>query len=210
MKLNPVKSASLTNTKLPENFYNRKVNFVARALLGKILVRKIDSKILSGKIVEVEAYDGKDDAASHSFNGMTKRNEVMFGKAGQLYVYFTYGMHFCANVVVDKDGFGAAVLIRAVEPIVGISALALNRYSKEKISTKELINLCNGPAKLCQAFGINKKQNGTNLCGDEIYLLDAAQISEREIISSPRIGIKKSIALLWRYYIKDNPFVSKR
>lgn len=200
----------MSNTsKLPNEFYNRNVKSVAKSLLGKIFVRKINDLVLSGRIVEVEAYDGN-DKASHSYNGLTKRNEVMFGKPGNLYVYFTYGMHFCANVVTGKEGYGAAVLIRAIEPLEGISSLAKNRLNKENISPKELINLCSGPAKTCKAFVINREQNGINLSGDEIFILDAPEIPASKIVSSPRIGIKKSIDLLWRYYIKDNPFVSKK
>ncbi|MDP2037017.1 MAG: DNA-3-methyladenine glycosylase [Ignavibacteria bacterium] len=198
------------SSKLPIEFYNRDVKSVAKSLLGKIFIRKINDIVLNGRIVEVEAYDGKNDEASHSYNGLTKRNEVMFGKAGNLYVYFTYGMHFCANVVTGKEGFGAAVLIRAIEPLEGISRLAKNRFNKENISQKELIYLCSGPAKICQAFDLKREQNGINLSGDEIYILDVPEIPASKIVSSPRIGIKKSIDLLWRYYIKDNPFVSKK
>ncbi|MDP3583442.1 MAG: DNA-3-methyladenine glycosylase [Ignavibacteria bacterium] len=198
------------SSKLPIEFYNRDVKSVAKSLLGKIFIRKINDIVLNGRIVEVEAYDGKNDEASHSYNGLTKRNEVMFGKPGNLYVYFTYGMHFCANVVTGKEGFGAAVLIRAIEPLEGISRLAKNRFNKENISQKELINLCSGPAKICQAFDLKREQNGINLSGDEIYILDVSEIPASKIVSSPRIGIKKSIDLLWRYYIKDNPFVSKK
>jgi len=199
-----------TSQKLPQEFYNRKVNTVAKALLGKIFIRKDQSQFVSGKIVEVEAYDWQLDEASHSFNGKTKRNEVMFGEAGHLYVYFTYGMHFCANVVTGKVGFGSAVLIRAIEPIDGINILAQNRFGKESIDKKEHINLCNGPAKICQAFGINRSSNGINLQSDEIFIIDSPAIEPSKIISSTRIGIKKSIDLPWRYYIKDNPFVSKK
>jgi DNA-3-methyladenine glycosylase len=198
-----------TPQKLPKDFYNRKVNSVAKSLLGKILVRKDHSLLLSGKIVEVEAYDWKHDEASHSFNGKTKRNEIMFGEAGHLYVYFTYGMHFCANVVTGKVG-GSAVLIRAIEPIDGINIMSLNRFGKETIDKKELINLCNGPAKICQAFGINRSSNGINLQSDEIFIVDSPEIKRTKIISTTRIGIKKSIDLPWRYYVKDNPFVSKK
>ncbi|MFA7418417.1 MAG: DNA-3-methyladenine glycosylase [Melioribacteraceae bacterium] len=199
-----------TPQKLLQEFYNRKVNTVAKALLGKIFVRKDQSLLLSGKIVEVEAYNWQHDEASHSFNGKTKRNEVMFGEAGHLYVYFTYGMHFCANVVTGKVGFGSAVLIRAIEPIDGINIMTLNRLGKETINKKELINLCNGPAKICQAFGINCSSNGINLQADEIFIIDSPEIKPSKIISTTRIGIKKSIDLPWRYYIKDNPFVSKK
>jgi DNA-3-methyladenine glycosylase len=183
---------------------------VAKSLLGKIFVRVLNSRFLAGKIVEVEAYDGKNDEASHSFSGKTKRNEVMFGNAGYLYVYFTYGMHFCANVVTGKENFGAAVLIRAIEPIEGVSFLAQNRLSKSALKEIKIKNLCNGPAKICQAFNLKREQNGTDLTGNDIYILDAPEIHPGNIISTRRIGIKKSIDLPWRYYIKDNQFVSKK
>ncbi|KAF0151397.1 MAG: DNA-3-methyladenine glycosylase [Ignavibacteria bacterium] len=196
--------------KLPFEFYNRKVTSVAKSLLGKTFVRKNCNEILCGKIVEVEAYDGKSDEASHSYNGATKRNQVMFGKAGHLYVYFTYGMHFCANVVTGKENYGAAILIRAIEPLGGIDILSQNRFGKKNISGKELLNLCSGPAKICQAFQITRGSNGANLCGDDIFILDSPSVSNNKIISTARIGIKKSIDLPWRYYIKDNPYVSKK
>lgn len=195
---------------LPFEFYNRNVTTVAKALLGKIFVRKTMHGTLSGKIVEVEAYNGKNDKASHSYNGVTNRNQVMFGNAGNLYVYFTYGMHYCANIVTGKDNFGAAVLLRALEPIEGISIMSINRFGKETTSDKELINLCNGPAKICQAFNIIRENNGANLCSDEFYITNSSNVPKSKIISTTRIGIKKSIDLPWRYYIKDNLYVSKK
>lgn len=194
--------------KLQQKFYTRNVHIVAKELLGKIFVRVIGENYLSGKIVEVEAYDGSIDESSHSFSGKTKRNEVMFNGGGFLYVYFTYGMHFCANIVTGKLNDGKAILIRAVEPIAGIDLMAMNRYNKKKISTKEFINLTNGPAKFCQSFVIARLQNGTDLCGDEIFILNTPKISSSQIVTSTRIGIKKAVELPWRYYIKDNPFIS--
>jgi len=196
--------------KLPKKFYRRELHAIAKELLGKIIVKIYDDKILAGKIVEVEAYDGRIDEASHSFNGKTKRNEVMFGGGGFLYVYFTYGMHFCANVVTGKLNEGAAILLRALEPLEGIELMAMNRYGKTKISEKEKINLANGPGKICSAFGIKRKENGTDLCGGEIFILNAKKITAGEIAEVARIGIKKSVDLPWRYYIKNNPYVSKK
>ncbi len=197
-------------TKLQKKFYTRDVHIVAKELLGKLLARRIGRKIISGIIVEVEAYDGSIDEASHSFGGKTKRNEVMFKEGGSLYVYFTYGMHFCANVVTGKINDGKAILLRALEPLDGIDMMGMNRYSKKEITQKELINLTNGPAKICEAFGIARRENGTDLCGDEIFILKSANVSAAKIAATTRIGIKKSVDLPWRYYIKDNPFVSKK
>lgn len=196
--------------KLPISFYTRNVQIVAKELLGKIFVRKYSSSFLSGRIVEVEAYDGSVDESAHSFIGKTKRNEVMFNGGGLLYVYFTYGMHFCANVVTGKMNEGCAVLIRAVEPIDGIDLMSQNRFHKISLSEKEKLNLTNGPAKFCQAFAITKEQNGISLLSDEIFIVNANKINPSEIVNSKRIGIKKSVDLPWRYFIKDNPFVSKK
>lgn len=196
--------------KLPISFYTRNVHIVAKELLGKIFVRKYSSRFLSGRIVEVEAYDGSVDESAHSFIGKTKRNEVMFNGGGLLYVYFTYGMHFCANVVTGKVNEGCAVLIRAVEPIDGIDLMSQNRFHKISLSEKEKLNLTNGPAKFCQAFAITKEQNGISLLSDEIFIVNANKINPSEIVNSKRIGIKKSVDLPWRYFIKDNPFVSKK
>lgn len=195
--------------KLPINFYKRDVHIVAKELLGKYLVKKSDGKYLCGRIVEVEAYDGSIDEASHSFRGKTKRNQVMFEGGGKLYVYFTYGMHFCANVVTGKVNDGKAILIRALEPIEGIDLMMLNRFGKKKLFGNDLINLCNGPAKLCKAYNIDRNDNGTDLTGDFIFIANAKKINTNSILSSKRIGIKKSVDLPWRYFILDNKFVSK-
>lgn len=198
------------STKLSRNFYTRGLLHVAKNLLGKILVKKCGSKILSGKIVEVEAYHGDYDEASHAFRGKTKRNEVMFEEGGHLYVYFTYGAHFCANVVAGKKGKGIAILIRAVEPIEGLDVMIKNRFGKKLIRNKETYNLTNGPGKLCQAFGINRNHNGTDLTRNEIYILDQPKIKSKEIGVSSRIGITRSVDLQWRFFIIDNPYVSRK
>lgn len=193
---------------LGSKFYKGDVHNIAVSLLGKILVRKFKQNYLKGKIVEVEAYDGLTDEASHAFNGKTKRNEVMFKQGGLLYVYFTYGMHYCANVVTGDVDDPKAVLLRGIEPIEGIEQMSLNRFGKKSFTQKEFHNLTNGPAKFCKAFGIQRPENGTDLTGDEIFILDFPKLSKDEIIITTRIGINKSINLPWRYYIKNNPFVS--
>lgn len=197
-------------TTLQKNFYTRNVHIVAKELLGKFFVRRIGGRNLIGRIVEVEAYDGSMDEAAHSFGGKTKRNEVMFNGGGALYVYFTYGMHFCANVVTGKENEGKAILLRALEPVNEIEIMAMNRYGKKVISQRELINLTNGPAKICSAFKIARNENGTDLTGSKIFILNSTGAGKNKIAISTRIGIKKSVDLPWRYYIRDNPFVSKK
>jgi DNA-3-methyladenine glycosylase len=195
---------------LPRSFYNRKTTAVAKDLLGKILVRHIGKTIISGRIVETEAYLF-DDPASHSFRGMTKRNRVMFGPPGFLYVYFTYGLHYCANVVTRKNGIGEAVLIRAVEPIDGISTMVKNRTKKTYLkSGLHLRNLTNGPAKLTQAFGLTTIHSGTDLLGTNIFITNGDAVPRSKIIRTTRIGISIAKEELLRFYIKDNSWVSKR
>lgn len=199
----------LNSPKLEQNFYIRDILEVAKELLGKIFIRKIGQLIFAGKIVEVEAYDTGDEA-SHSFNGISDRNRVMFENGGLLYVYFIYGVHYCCNVVTGKDDHGAAVLIRAIEPLNHLELLAKNRFNKITMNEKEKINLTNGPAKICQAFQIGKSDNGTSLIADDIYILDTPKIKEDQIIQTTRIGISRSKELPWRFYIKDNKFVSQK
>jgi DNA-3-methyladenine glycosylase len=198
--------------KLKKEFYLRDVLVVAQELLGKIFIHedKSSGQKLSARIVEVEAYDGKIDEAAHTFIGKTERNKIMFGQGGFLYVYFTYGKHFCANIVTGNKDHGTAVLLRGMEPISGLEVFSKRRFNKDEFSVTENINLLNGPAKICQAFEINKKHYGTNLLENEIYLLEAGKVPKKKIIETTRIGIKKSAELPWRFYIKDNPFVSKK
>lgn len=167
---------------------------IAPKLLGKIVLK--DS--CAGIIVETEAYTT--DAASHAFK-ITPRSALMCDTYGHWYIYFTYGMHWCANITTDKDGIGA-VLIRAVEPIEGIKIMKQRRH------TDDLRNLCSGPAKFCSAFGITDAENGLPLTGD-FAIFDAPEIQKSKIATSARVGIKNDIELPWRFYIKNNPFVSK-
>jgi DNA-3-methyladenine glycosylase len=196
--------------KLSKQFYTRNLLTVARELPGKILVKKYGKTFLAGKIVEVEAYDGMIDEAAHTFTGRTKRNEIMFNDGGYFYVYFTYGAHFCCNIVTGKKDHGTAVLIRAVEPLAGIKKMSLNRYNKISMTEKEKLNLTSGPGKVCEAFGITKEHYGLDITGDKIFLLDRPKLKKSEIVITKRIGIKKSVDLPWRFYIKDNPYVSRK
>lgn len=172
----------------------------AQLLLGCILEREIDGKLVRVRIVETEAYD-QIDIASHSYNGETPRTKVMFGEPGHLYVYFTYGMHYCCNIVVGSKGHGSAVLIRAVEPLVG----------KEIMETKRGrsgVQISNGPAKLCQALSIDKQLNGHNLNESPLKLSLMPILAKKEIIQTTRVGIARGKDVPWRFYIKNNPFVS--
>lgn len=196
--------------KLSRKFYLQDILTVARKLLGKILVKTNQGKIFSGRVVEVEAYDGLNDEASHAFIGKTKRNEVMFNEGGYLYVYFTYGMYFCCNVVTGKKGVGKAVLIRALEPLEGIKQMGMNRFGKDFLSDKELRNLTSGPGKICKAFDITRNENGIDLLSDQIFIMKSKSIPEENIVTTRRIGIRKSTELPWRFYIKDNPYISKK
>jgi DNA-3-methyladenine glycosylase len=173
----------------------------AKRLLGSVLERELDGGIVRVKIVETEAYD-QTDAASHSFNGRTKRVETMFGPAGRAYVYFTYGMHYCCNIVAGEDGYGAGVLIRAVEPLAGEEILEKRRGHKKGV------DVTNGPAKLCQALGIDLAMNGHDLTEPPLKLILQPKLPQPDIVTTTRIGISKAKEVLWRFYIADNPYVS--
>lgn len=200
---------TLLNKKLPRKFYLRPVTTVAKELLGKILIKKEGKDFLSGRIVEVEAYDGKIDEASHSFKGKTKRNKVMFYEGGFFYVYFTYGNHFCCNVVTGKENYGSAVLIRAIEPKNGIKKMIRRRFGRPLKNENEIFNLTSGPGKLAKAFSFNLKHCGIDLTGNEIFILDQPRLKKSKIGVSERIGITKSIELPWRFFEIDNPFLSR-
>ena len=180
---------------------NQPAYIVAPLLLGCILEREIEGKMLRVRIVETEAYD-ETDAASHSYKGRTQRTDTMFGKSGHLYVYYTYGMHYCCNIVTDKKGVGSAVLIRAVEPIDG------EEYMKERRARggKEITN---GPAKLCQALAIDAQLNGHNLAKVPLKLSINSPLTTDKITQTTRIGISQAKDTRWRFYITGNEYVSK-
>ncbi len=189
---------------LPLEFYRQDTFALVPKILGKVLVHRIGRRALAGRIVEVEAYVGS-DPASHAANGMTERNKVMFEAGGVAYVYFTYGMHFCFNIVTGREGFPAALLVRALEPLEGFEEM------KRRRGTDLLTNLTNGPAKLCQAMGIDRKCNGMRLDGKGIFILDDGfVIDESYVLSSTRIGIRVGTESEWRYFLRGNEFVSRR
>ena len=182
-------------TPLPRSFYARNTVDVAKDLLGKYLVRKNNKQIISGIIIETEAYRFSDDPASHAFRGMTERNKAMFGEVGKAYVYFTYGMYYCVNAVARSKNFQAgAVLIRAIKPEQGIEIMIKNRKKKD------ILNLTNGPAKLTQAMNISKKHYGMDLTRQtELFITEG--IDRRRIFARKRIGIKNGIEKLWNFKI---------
>ncbi len=183
------------------HFLQEKASEVAPKLLGCVLERKIENKIIRVRIVETEAYD-QTDVASHSFRGETERTKVMFGPAGHLYVYFTYGMHYCCNIVTGKSGEGSAVLIRAVEPLERSEVM-------ERLRGKSSVEVSNGPAKLCQALCIDSQLNGHDLHRAPLRLIPKRPTLEKEIIQTTRIGIRHGKEVPWRFYLKENPYVSK-
>ena len=180
---------------------------VARGLLGQRLVRVVGGQRLSGLIVEVEAYIGEDDAACHAACGRTPRNKAMYGPPGHAYVYFIYGMHHCLNIVTEKEGFPAAVLIRALEPLRGLEIMRRHRPGKPD---RELTN---GPAKLCQALAIDRSFNGADLCTSQVLFIEEGRmVALEEIGTSSRIGIKAdelARSVPWRFHLQGNDFVSR-
>lgn len=174
----------------------------AKRLLGCELIREIDGQIIRVKIVETEAYDQMDEA-SHTHHGRTNRNDAMFKSAGHLYVYFTYGLHHCCNVVCDKEGYGAGVLIRAVEPLDGLNLIEKNRGGK----TGKVVT--NGPGKICQALKIDREHSGHYLTESPVKLVKCDALDDAEISTGSRIGISKAVHELRRFYITKNPYVSK-
>jgi DNA-3-methyladenine glycosylase len=181
--------------RLPKEWFAGDAVDIAPKLLGKI----VKYRDCSGIIVETEAYTN--DEAAHSFT-KTPRSQLLYDTYGHWYVYFTYGMHYCANVTTNKGSAGA-VLIRAVEPLEGIEKM------EERRGTFDVKNLCSGPAKFAKAFGITKAENGLPIAGD-FAIYDAPEITKSQIGISTRIGISKATDLPWRFYIKGNPFVSRK
>lgn len=192
---------------LPREFYLRDANTAAPELLGKLLVHRSPEGTTSGIIVEVESYVGPEDQGAHSYqNRRTPRTEVQFGPGGYAYIYAIYGMYVCFNVVVNQRERPEVVLVRALEPVDGIELM------KQRRNTECRIDLCNGPGKLCRSMGITKAQYGYDLCGSELYLEPLREVEQGEIMVSPRINIDYAGACadyLWRYFLKNSPYVSK-
>ena len=191
----PVSTAGRTMLrKLPRSFYDRDTVEVARDLIGKYLVHVVDGVERVGRIVEVEAYLGEHDLAAHSSKGRTRRTEVMFGPPGHAYVYLIYGMHWCMNVVTEREGHASAVLLRALEPVRRVSGRT------------------QGPGLLCRAMGIDGARHGEDLCGERLYVAQAGGEGPPRIVKRPRIGVDYArhwARRLLRFYVAGNPFVSR-
>jgi len=194
---------------LPREFYSLSPLVVAKDLIGKKLVRILESgDRLEGIIVETEAYGGSGDPASHAFRGQTPRNAVMFGEPGHVYVYFTYGSHHCLNLVTGRfrSELAGAVLVRALQPTKGINIM------EELRGTKDVHKLANGPGKICQAMSVDLELNGCDAASrtSPIRMENQSIIPISTIRSSPRIGVTNGTDKIWRFYAKDSAFVSRR
>jgi len=195
---------------LPRAFYQQDILKVSRSLLGKVLVHETAEGVTSGRIVEVEAYAGPEDRAAHSYAGhRTQRNDVMFGEKGHAYVYLIYGMYYCVNFTAGSEpGKPEAVLIRALEPLGGQEVMAKRR----KHPSGALKNLTNGPGRLCMAMNITKTENMLDVTTPPLYIKDAEPVAESDIAESSRVGVDYAAEWKhkpWRFYIKNNPYVSK-
>jgi DNA-3-methyladenine glycosylase len=188
------------------SFYRRDPRAVAPELLGKLLVRTDESGLVrAGRIVEVEAYCGGEDPGSHAYRGETARNRTMFGPPGGLYVYFTYGMHWCGNVVCGEEGVGVAVLLRALAPVAGVEAM----WAARPAARRER-DLCSGPAKLCQALGLDRAFDGADLVtGDRgVVVADDGTPPPPDPVQATRIGLSAGAEHPWRWYVPGDPNVS--
>ena len=194
------------SSKLPRSFYSRSTLSVASDLLGKVLVRRLGERSLTGKIVETEAYVGPHDLACHASKGHTPRTSVMFGPPGHAYVYMIYGFYYCLNVVTEPVGHPAAVLIRAVEPFENVDLMQELRNNPGDVT-----NIASGPGKLCMAMSIDKQLNGADLLGATIWIEDR-KFDPGPICTSPRVGVDYAAEYKdkpWRFFVRGNPHVSR-
>ena len=195
-------------SRLSRDFFARDTLAVARELLGQRLVRVLDGERLSGRIVEVEAYIGEGDQACHASRGRTRRNATMFGPPGHAYVYFIYGMHYCLNVVTEREEYPAAVLIRALEPREGIEVMRARRGGVPDV------RLTSGPARLCQALGIDRRFDGADLCVSDalLFIEKDTVVPDEAVATGPRIGVRgdeRALTIPWRFYVRGSRYVSR-
>ena len=204
---------------LPRSFFRRPAPVVAPELLGCVLVHETVDGVVAVELVEVEAYTGETDPASHAFRGRTARNAVMFGEPGHAYVYFTYGMHFCVNLVCQPDHEAAAVLLRAGLVVAGQELATVrrrtvqgNRQRQPVQGDRQRLRLASGPARLCQALGIDRAQNGADVCAPDGPLRLLGRVGEEAaavlVASGPRVGVRDAADLAWRFWIDGHPAVS--
>jgi len=195
-------------SRLSRDFFARDTLTVARELLGQRLVRVLDGRRLAGRIVEVEAYVGEEDQACHASCGPTRRNAPMYGPPGHAYVYLIYGMHHCLNVVTEREGYPAAVLIRALEPLEGVDRMRALRGGRPDLP------LTSGPARLCQALDIDRRFDGVDLCAPDalLFLEKDASIPDESVATGPRVGVRGDEAALtvpWRFFVRDSRHLSR-
>ena len=193
--------------KINHYFFRQDTVELARKLLGCLLVHRTSDGVAGGMIVEAEAYVGAVDKACHAYRNRSERTEIMYHDGGYAYVYLIYGMHYCFNVVTGPSGEGNAVLVRALEPVIGLDLMRKRRQ------TNQLQNLCSGPGKVCQALAVTKEQYGLDLCdpSSPLRLVRFRSIPDDRITSSPRINVayaEEAAAWPWRFYVKDNMYVS--
>lgn len=196
--------------RLTREFFARETLAVAHDLLGARLVHLWDGVRLAGTIVETEAYVGEDDEASHASPGPTERNASMYGPPGHAYVYLIYGMYHCFNVVTERDGFPAAVLVRALEPLEGRDVM---RHHRGSVGERDVTKLTSGPGRLCQALAIDRGHDGLDLCAREscLFLETGVSVPEAAVVSGPRVNVRGTdvaVSAPWRFYLEGNPHVS--
>lgn len=189
---------------LPRSFYNRPTELVARELLGAIVEHRTPEGIAAGRIVETEAYVGEHDLACHAAVGRTQRTEPLYGPPGIAYVYFIYGMYWCFNAVTRERGHPSAVLVRAIEPVSGLELM-----QRRRPRVRRLADLTNGPGKLCLALGIDASENTASLQSLPLVIRPGEGVPDGDVVITPRIGITKCADWPLRYFVRDNPFVSK-
>lgn len=190
--------------RLSDDFFCRETTLVARELLGKVMLYHSPQGLVSGIVVEDEAYLGVVDPGSHSFRGQTKRNSVMFGPGGMSYIYRIYGIHCCYNVTTDQADQPAAVLIRALQPLAGIDLMKTNR-GKEKLT-----DLCSGPGKLVQAMAIPQALNGSSVVSGPIGFYEPATINDLAVIQTTRVGLSQGKDLFLRFYLQNCRYISRK
>jgi DNA-3-methyladenine glycosylase len=192
-----------TGRPLPPAFYDRPTEDVARDLLGAVLEHRTPDGTVRGRIVETEAYLGPHDPACHAAAGLTARTRTLHGPPGTAYVYFIYGMHWCFNAVTREEGHGSAVLIRALEPLSGLDLMRRRR------GVTRDADLTSGPARLCDALGLTRDQDGAPLDRGPLRILRGIEVPDEDIVSGPRIGIRKAAEWPLRFWLRGNGFVSR-